>query len=79
LTIFFISGGLNMVRFNKAKVPLVSWMFPNVYAVDPLRDLILFHEWPSDWWQGVLILSGFALVGLSLGLGLTSRRLRRIA
>jgi len=78
LTVFFVSGGLNLVRYNADKVPWFSWIFPNVYAVDPLRDLILFHEWPIDWTPTLLTLSGFAIVALAAGLSLTARRLRRI-
>jgi len=78
LTVFFIGGGLSMVRYNKANVPWFSWLFPNTYAVDPLRDLILFHAWPADWAPTLLILAGFATLSLAAGLGLTARELRRL-
>jgi hypothetical protein len=78
LTVFFTSGGLHLVRPNRDRVLWVSWLFPNVYAVDPLRDLILFHEWPVDWTPTLLTLSGFAIVALAVGLSLTARQLRRI-
>ena len=71
-------GGLALVRANWAGVPLVSKLFPNIYAVDPLRDLILFHTWPADWTRTVLILLGFAVLSITPGLTLAARRLRRI-
>jgi ABC-type multidrug transport system permease subunit len=78
LTVFFIGGGLSMIRYNRENVPWFSWLFPNTYAVDPLRDLILFHTWPEDWSQTLLILAGFAALSLVVGLGMAARRLRRL-
>jgi hypothetical protein len=78
LTVFFIGGGLALVRPFKDKMPWFSWIFPNIYAIDPLRDLILFHEWPADWNQSVSILLAFAVGGLCLGWGLAARQLRRL-
>lgn len=78
LTAFFIGGGLGMVRYNRENVLWVSWLFPNTHAVDPLRDLILFHTWPVDWTATLLKLLGFAGLSLVVGLGLTARRLRRL-
>jgi hypothetical protein len=78
LTVFFIGGGLALVRPFKDKVPWYSWLFPNIYAIDPLRDLILFKEWPGDWNQVVLILAVFALGSILVGWGLSSRQLRRM-
>jgi ABC-type multidrug transport system permease subunit len=78
LTVFFVGGGLSMVRYNRENVPWFSWLFPNTYAVDPVRDLVLFHTWPADWTQTVLILTGFAALSLVVGLGLAARRLRRL-
>jgi hypothetical protein len=78
MTIFFVGGGLSMVRFNRENVPWFSWLFPNTYAVDPLRDLVLFHAWPVDWAQTLLTLAGFATLSLLMGLGLAARRLRRL-
>jgi len=46
--VFFIGGGLVPVRQNWAQVPWVARLFPNTYAVDPVRDLVLFHDWPVD-------------------------------
>jgi ABC-type multidrug transport system permease subunit len=78
MTVFFIGGGLSMVRFNRENVPWFSWLFPNTYAVDPLRDLVLFHAWPADWTATLITLAGFAALSLVLGLGLAARRLRRL-
>ena len=78
LTIFFVGGGLAMVRSNRESVPWFSWLFPNTYAVDPLRDLILFHAWPVDWAATLFKLGGFAALSLVVGLGLAAHRLRRL-
>jgi hypothetical protein len=78
LVAFFIGGGLSMVRYNRENVPWFSWLFPNTYAVDPLRDLILFHTWPSDWTPVLLTLMGFAGLSLAVGLALAARQLRRL-
>jgi ABC-type multidrug transport system permease subunit len=78
LTVFFVGGGLSMVRTNRENVLWFSWLFPNTHAVDPLRDLILFHSWPVDWTPTLLILTGFATLSLVLGLVLASRQLRRL-
>jgi ABC-type multidrug transport system permease subunit len=79
ITVFFIGGGMSFVRYNREHVPWFSWLFPNTYAVDPLRDLILFRTWPSDWTQTLLILVAFAGASLVVGLSLTARKLRRIS
>jgi hypothetical protein len=78
LTVFFVGGGLGLVRSNWSAVPWFSRLFPNVYAVDPLRDLILFHSWPEDWGSALLRLVGFALLSLAVGWGLTGRQMRRL-
>jgi len=78
LTVFFIGGGLGLVRYNRESVPWFSWLFPNTHAVDPLRDLILFGVWPVDWIPTLLKLLGFAALSLLLCLGLAARRLRRL-
>jgi hypothetical protein len=78
LTAFFAAGGLASARYNRESVPWFSWIFPNIYAVDPMRDLVLSHTWPVDWTSAVLILSAFAAVSLVLGLGLAARQLRRL-
>jgi hypothetical protein len=78
LTVFFIGGGLALVRPFKEKVPWFSWLFPNIYAVDPLRDLVLFQEWPGDWEQVLLILVAFAFASIVVGWTLAIRQLRRL-
>jgi ABC-type polysaccharide/polyol phosphate export permease len=76
--IFFIGGGLAPVRQNWAKVLWLARLFPNTYAVDPVRDLVLFHAWPADWSVTLLTLIGLALVGLVGGMSLAARQLRRL-
>ncbi|MBN2394641.1 MAG: hypothetical protein JXR84_28175 [Anaerolineae bacterium] len=76
--IFFIGGGLAMVRNNWAKVTLLARVFPNTYAVDPVRDLVLFRSWPADWSSKLLILVGLAVVSLTGGMILSVRQLRRL-
>jgi hypothetical protein len=78
LTLFFVGGGLGLVRSNWEAVPWFSRLFPNTYAVDPLRDLILFHTWPGDWARTLLVLLGFAGLSLAVGLTLAARQLRRL-
>ncbi|MCL7451726.1 MAG: ABC transporter permease [Anaerolineae bacterium] len=78
LTVFFIGGGLSLVRYSRDAVPWFSWLFPNTYAVDPLRDLVLFRTWPADWWPTLSILAAFAALSMAAGLGLAARRLRRL-
>jgi hypothetical protein len=78
LTVFFVGGGLGLVRHNRESVPWFSWLFPNTYAVDPIRDLVLFQTWPVDWWTTLLILSAFAALSMAAGLGLAAHRLRRL-
>jgi ABC-type multidrug transport system permease subunit len=78
MTVFFISGGLSRVRDNPANTPWIALIFPNAHAVDPLRDLILFHAWPADWTETLIKLAGFAVLGLWVGLTFTARRLRRL-
>jgi hypothetical protein len=74
----FIGGGLAMVRHSWAKVTWLAWFFPNTYAVDPVRDMVLFQAWPADWTPTLLTLIGFALVSLIGGMALTARQLRRL-
>jgi len=78
LTVFFIGGGMALVRPFKDKVYWFSWIFPNIYAIDPMRDLILFHEWPLDWNSTVITLSAFALGAGIVGWTLSARSLRRL-
>jgi len=69
---------LSIIRNHEADVLLAAWFFPNTYAVDPLRDLILFHTMPADWNVTLLKLSGFAILAIGVGFGLASRQLRRL-
>jgi hypothetical protein len=78
LTLFFISGGLAMVRGFEDKMLWITWLFPNVYAVDPLRDLLLFNQWPVDWRPTLIRLALFAGGALAVGWTVTARRLRRM-
>ena len=76
--VFFISGGMAPVRYYPDRVLWLAWLFPNTYAVDPVRDLVLFQAWPADWTTTLLRLTGFATVGLAAALGLASRQMRRL-
>jgi hypothetical protein len=78
ITVFFVGGGMSLVRTNRENVPWFSWLFPNTHAVDPIRDLVLFHTWPADWTATLLKLLGFAALSLVVGLALTARQLRRL-
>ncbi len=78
VTLFFIGGGLSIVRGYEDRVLRVAWLFPNTYAIDPLRDLVLFNSWPSDWAATLLRLTGFAAAALVAGLTLAARQLRRL-
>ncbi len=78
LTTFFIAGGLSLVRVNIDRAVWFTWIFPNAYAIDPMRDLILFQEWPVDWSITLIKLSGFALFGLIVGWGMARQQLRRL-
>jgi ABC-type multidrug transport system permease subunit len=78
IIIFFIGGGMGLIRFRAEEVLTIAWLFPNTYAIDPLRDLVLFHTWPIDWLRTWATLGGFALISLSAGLSLSSRNMRRL-
>lgn len=79
ILIFFFGGGLSLVRYNRSSVIWLAWFFPNTYAVDPLRDMVLFNTWPVDFWPVLGMLVGLALVALLLGAVLTACQLRRLA
>lgn len=79
MVVFFIGGGLSMIRNNTSNIVWFAWLFPNAYAVDPLRDLILFHSWPVDWTMTLLKLAGFAVIGMALGLLIAARQIRRLS
>ena len=78
LTVFFIGGGLALVRPFKYRVPWFSWVTPNIYAVDPMRDMILFHQWPADWKSTLSILVIYATGSILVCGYLASRQLRRL-
>ena len=79
LIIFFIGGGLSMVRAHKDAVTWVARLFPNTYAIDPIRDLVLFDTWPVDFWPVMLKLILFAGVALLIGNGFAVHKLRRLS
>lgn len=78
ITLFFVSGGMTMVRANIRKIPFFSWFFPNIYAVDPLRDIILFQEQPENFFTVLIILVLFALFSIMTGWILSARRIRSL-
>ena len=75
---FFLAGGLSPVRYYPRGVQWIARLFPNSYAIDPLRDLMLFHRWPDDWTSTLLIVAIFALVALATSFAFTNRQLRRL-
>lgn len=79
MIIFFIGGGLSMVRAHKDAIPWVAWLFPNTYPVDPIRDLVLFKVWPLDFWPVLITLLAFASFAILLGSIFSIRKLRRLA
>jgi ABC-type multidrug transport system permease subunit len=78
MIIFFIGGGLSMVRANTDSITWIAWLFPNVYAVDPIRDLVLFNTWPVDFWPVLVKLLFFAGAAVLIGSAFTVRKLRRL-
>jgi ABC-type multidrug transport system permease subunit len=75
---FFVSGGLAPLRYYPQEVQVIARLFPNAYAIDPLRDLMLFHSWPATWGETVLVLAGFAAVALAVSLAVAARSMRRL-
>jgi hypothetical protein len=78
LIVFFVSGGLNLWRWNAHNVNWFSWLFPYIYAVDPLRDMILFNAWPVDWNSALTITSAFAVGALVVSWGFSGYIIRRL-
>lgn len=78
VVVFFVCGALSPIRDAPDKSYWFMWLFPNGWAVDPLRDLVLFREWPSNWWSVFAVLCAFAAIGLAAGFWMASRRLRRL-
>ena len=77
ILLFFITGGLNTIRGFESEMVFLAWFFPNMYAVDQIRDLVLQQTIPVDLTQSILILIGFMLVSGAIGLSVTSRAIRR--
>ena len=67
-----------MVRAHKDAVTWIAWMFPNTYAVDPIRDLVLFNTWPMDFERILFTLLGFAAAALLVGSVFSVQKLRRL-
>jgi len=64
--------------YRRAVQYLISFLQdPNTYVVDPMRDLILFHEWPFDWGKTLLSIFPFAFGSLIICLVLAGRHLRQ--
>ena len=63
-----------MVRKNEANIPRFSWLITNTYAVDALRDFILFNTFRLISVRTFLILAGIAVTA---GIGIASKQLRR--
>ena len=78
MIVFFIGGGLSMVRAHKDAITWVAWLFPNTYVMDPLRDLVLFNTWPIDFWQVLFTLLAFAGAAVFLGSIFAVRKIRRL-
>lgn len=78
IIVFFIGGGLGLVRYNWSEINWYSIIFPNTHAIDPIRDMILFNTWPEDWNAALLKLLGFAAGALIVCLTISVRNLRRI-
>ena len=77
ILLFFITGGLNITRGFENEMVFLAWFFPNMYAVDQIRDLVLQQSVPVDLTQSILILTGFMIVSSIIGSGVTSRAIRR--
>jgi hypothetical protein len=77
ILLFFLSGGLNNVRGFESEAVLAARFFPNMYAVDQLRDLILLQTVPADLLHSLLILTGFLIISGVISLSVTSHAIRR--
>jgi len=78
MIIFFIGGGLSMVRAHQDAVTWIAWLFPNTYAVDPIRDLVLFNTWPVDFMAVLIKLVCFAVFAVLLGSLFSRHKLRSL-
>ncbi len=77
LVVFFIAGGTEPVRYSSGNLWWLIRLFPNAYAVDPLRDTVLFCTIPANWAQIILTLILFDAVSLSAGFFFAQRQLRK--
>jgi ABC-2 type transport system permease protein len=75
--VFFVAGGLSSPAYYPTLLRWIAALLPNSYAVDPLRELILFQSWPANWVQTLAILVAFSAASLAVGLTAASRQLRR--
>jgi hypothetical protein len=77
ILLFFITGGLNTIRGFESEMVFAAWFFPNMYAVDQIRDLVLQQTIPVDLTQSILILIGFMMLSAIFSLFWTSKTIRR--
>jgi ABC-type polysaccharide/polyol phosphate export permease len=77
LIIFFIAGGMAPVQYLPGNIWWLIQFFPNTYAVDPIRELVLFNTIPTNWIQTVVTLVLFAAVSLGVGFFVAQRQLRK--
>jgi len=67
-----------MVRAHQDAVTWIAWLFPNTYAVDPMRDLVLFQTWPKDFGSVLVILTGFGIFAILAGSLVFARQVRKL-
>jgi ABC-type polysaccharide/polyol phosphate export permease len=77
LIVFFIAGGMTPVRYMPGNIWWLIQFFPNTYAVDPFRELVLFNTIPANWTQTLVTLVLFAAVSLGAGFFVAQRQLRK--
>jgi ABC-type polysaccharide/polyol phosphate export permease len=77
LIVFFIAGGMTPVRYMPGNIWWLIQFFPNTYAVDPFRELVLFNTIPANWTQTLVTLFLFAAVSLGAGFFVAQRQLRK--
>ena len=77
LIVFFIAGGMAPVRYMPGNIWWLVQFFPNTYAVDPFRELVLFNTIPANWTQTLVTLVLFAAVSLGAGFFVAQRQLRK--
>jgi ABC-type multidrug transport system permease subunit len=74
--VFFTAGGLSSPTSYPAPLRWIGAVFPNWYAVDPMRELILFRVHPDNLGSILVILLAFSILSLTAGIGITCRTLR---